>query len=293
MKESTVDYPQKDLSPEIWMKTDNSYVIRPDVKKIILNVLSNYDIINIQDIAETIHITGSIGTNQITDDADIDVHIVTDSSKIENAELIQKDVFKHFRKEGNVTYIGMHPIEVYIQFNPEQELLSDAVYDLLEDTWIIGPKIVADTYDPLEDFSDVLVTVQELAGEADINFGKLKRKTIDYSIKTKALENLDGRARKNLLSKLKGKLDEIEQSIESLMKLKGQWIQMRRDSSKASPDKALEDIKTAKTWRDANACFKFLSRYHYMKTISKLEQMLDDDKLDSNELNRIKQMMGV
>jgi len=244
-------------------------------------------------VADEIHVTGSIGTNQYTDDADIDVHIVIDESKIRDSEFFQKDVFKYFREEGNIVYVKGHPIEVYLQYNPTQEFLAEAVYNLLNDTWIIGPKIVSKDYDPYEDFSDVFADVKELAGEADTVFGELKRDIVDYYTIEKALNSLSGDVKKKLLIKLRNKVYEIENSIEDLKKTKLDWIHLRRQSSKpVSEEEALKDVGKAKEWREANAIFKYLSRYKYIKTISKLETMLEDEKLDQEDLNTIRQMMG-
>ena len=284
VRESSIDYPRKDLCPAIWEKENDRYIIKPEVKRIIYDNLENYIIINIREIAKEIHITGSIGTSQYLDDTDIDVHVVADSSELKNAEDVQKDIFKFFREEENTVYIDQHPIEVYLQFDAKQELLSDAVYDLVNDKWIIGPKIVSSDYDPSEDFSDVLKDVKSLAGAADIEFGELKRDTIDYSTIALAIVNLDGLAQKALLTKLKDKLYEIEDDINKLKSLKKNWIQMRRDSSKGNG-------KTL-TWKEDNAKFKYLQRYKYMKVISKLEQILSDDKIEPEELNTIKQMLG-
>ncbi len=209
-------------------------------------------------------------------------------------EELQKDVFKFFRQDENVVYIDTHNIEVYLQFNPKQELLAEAVYDLLLDKWIIGPKVVPESYDPYEDFSDVMSDVRELAKEADEELGELRRDIVDYDTIDGVIKNLSGDTKQRLLTKLRDKLFEIEADIETLKKLKLDWITLRRESSKpVSEEEALKDVETAKKWREANAIFKFLSRYRYIKVISKLEQMLSDKKLEPDEINIIRQMMGV
>ncbi len=142
VKESTIDFPQPSLDTAIWDKMGDSYKMKPNVKKIVLDTLKKYTKINLIDIADEIHITGSIGTNQYTTDADLDCHIVTSENKINNAAEVQGEVFKFFRQEGNIVYVDKHPIEVYLQFNANQELLAEDVYDLLNDECIIGSHII-------------------------------------------------------------------------------------------------------------------------------------------------------
>lgn len=282
--ESTIDFPQKDLPLAIWAKTGDSYVLKANVAEIIFNTLRKYTQVNLREIADDIHITGSIGTNQYTegdDPADLDVHIVVDENKLENAAEVQADVFKFFRND--ITYVSGHPIEVYLQYNPQQEMLAEAVYDIDTQEWVRGPKIVDSNYDPYDDFSDILDIVREMATEADVGLGELKRDAIDYTTLVDALTTMTGDTKQNLLVKLHSKLDEIVDDIEMLKKLKGNWIEMRRDSSKGTG--------VEKTWRNANAKFKYLSRYKYMQTITVLEKMLSDNKLDSEEIDIIKNVV--
>ena len=294
VRESTIDFPQSSLDMAIWDKTNDSYKIKPSVKKIILDTLKKYTKINLEEMADEIHVTGSSGTNQYLSDTDLDIHLVVDENKIDNSAAVQGEVFKFFRQDENIVHIGQHPIEVYLQFNPKQELLSEALYNLLTDKWIIGPKILPESYDPYDDFSDVLDDVKELAEEADEELGELRRDMVDYDTIGGAIENLSGDSQQRLLTKLRDKLYEIESDIETLKRIKLSWINLRRESSKpVSEEEALKDVKVAKRWRDANAIFKFLSRYKYIRVISKLEQMLDDNKLEPDELNVIRQMMGV
>ena len=58
VEESTIDFPQSSLDMAIWDKIGNSYIMKPGVKKIVLNTLGKYTKINLVDIADEIHITG-------------------------------------------------------------------------------------------------------------------------------------------------------------------------------------------------------------------------------------------
>ena len=293
-KESSIDFPQEDLPKNIWKKVGDSYTIRSEVKDLILSTLGRYTEADLVGIAKEIHITGSIGTNQFTSDVDIDVHLIIGKSELPTPEATQKAVFKFFREEENITYFDEHPIEVYIQLSPDQELLADAVYDMLNDKWIKGPKIVPLDYDPYDDFSGIMKDVEEIAREADISLGELKRDIIDYTVIENALQQLPAGQKIELLGKLSGKLDEIEKGIDELCKTKKEWILMRKRSSQpTSPEQALKDVELVKSWRSENAKFKFLNRYQYMKIISALEKLIEDEEISPEEMEIVKNIVGV
>jgi len=294
--ESIIDYPRPNLSPEIWDKVDDSYRLRDDVKQKIVSSLEKYPNVQLMGIGSEYHITGSIGTNQYSDDADIDIHIIPiEGSEYANTSF-QRDVFKWFKRNRDDidAYVGSHPIEVYVQLNPAQEYLSDAVYEFMEDRWIKGPTIAPPEFDPYEEYKDLMDDIRSESEEADKMLGELKRDTIDYEIIRSAVEGMTIEQKKALESKLKSKIQEIQYDIEELLKLKKDWTDARKLSSQPStPEEALQDVELTKTWRDKNATFKFLNRYNYMRMISDLEKMIEDDKLSREEVSVIGGMLGI
>ena len=290
--ESIIDFPQRDLDSQIWAKTpDGQYVLREDVKKAIMDYIKSYPDFNLLDAIKELHIVGSITTNLYGDTADIDVHIVPDESKIPgDKEEFAKKVKKWSHR--NPVYIGKHPIELYVQLNPYQDLLSDGCYDVLKDTWIKGPRIVDLDYNPYQVFKDVMDKVREYARQADIDLGELKRDVIDYQVIKNALSRLPTEYKEQLKAELEGKLQEIEDDIRQLLRDKKLWVELRHQASQPkSPGEALEDVLASKRWQDANATFKFLDRYGYIKLITMLEELLEDDKLEHSEVDVVKRIV--
>ena len=77
-KESTIDYPVSEgLCPEVWNRTDNGYVIKEDIKQkateLVDKLLARYHV-----EAKGVNVVGSICSNQYTEDADIDIHILVE-----------------------------------------------------------------------------------------------------------------------------------------------------------------------------------------------------------------------
>jgi len=306
LEESSIDFPRKDLDLDVWNKKDNLYIIRPEVKKKILDVIGKYperDLVDISASEEdgkwktTIHIVGSIGTNQWDDDADIDVHlIISKVIDVYGDTEFQNSVMKWFNtnRESIDGFIGDHPIEVYLQYDKNQDLMSDGCYSLLDDKWLTGPKIVPEDYDPYQDFSHIADDLRDVVEDADKLFGELKRDVIDYDVIVQAMEQLSPEQKELFLERLGKKLEEIEDDIETLYSKRKEWVDARKNASKPStPEEALEDVELAKKWKDQNAIFKFTNRYNYLRVIKDLKELLKDNKISPHEVDTIKDIMGV
>lgn len=292
--ESSIDFPRVSLDPTIWSKEDGNYTLRKDVKRKVLDVLKKYPDVPLLEIAKEIHIVGSSCTNQYLDTADLDTHIIPKSNEGWSEEKANK-VIKWFNTNRDKIggYVGTHPVEVYIQLDPNQDLMSDGCYDLLRDKWLVGPKIVSMSTDPYEDFSHIAQDIRDAVEDADELFGELKRDIIDYDVIKQAMERMSGQDKERLMQKLRGKLKELEINISALYSKRGEWVDARRKASKPeSPESALKDVELAKNWKDINAQFKFINRYQYLRTISSLQKLLDDGEVTSNEIGKIKDIMG-
>jgi len=211
-------------------------------------------------------------------------------------EELQDNVIKWFNEHRDELegFIDNHPIEVYLQLDPNQDLMSDGCYNVLEAEWLTGPKIVPLDYDPYEDFSDIFDDLRDSVEQADLLFGELKRDVIDFEVIQKAMEQLPAEQKELFLKRLKNKLQEIEDDIEILFKKRKEWVDARRQASKpSSPEEALKDVELAKRWKDVNAQFKLINRYKYLKVIRNLEELLADEEITPDEVDKIKSIMGV
>ena len=291
VKESSIDFPKQDLDDAIWDKKDDTYTLREDVKEKIFAVLEEYPDVPLLEIAEEIRIVGSITSNQYLDTADIDVHITPKSIEKwdeDSIKVLRKWFDGHRDELGG--YIDSHPIEVYIQIKADQDLMSIGCYDMLEEKWLVGPTTVPQDYDPYEDFSRVLDDIKDTVKDADILFAELKRDVIDYSVIKSAMERISGEDKEKLLQKLQDKLTEMEDDIELLYKERKGFVDIRRTMD---VEQALKDVKYMESWEDDNATFKFINRYRYLKTIGDLKDLLADEEITPDEVDKIKSIMGV
>lgn len=294
--ESSIDFPQEDLDLSIWNKENDSYLLRPEVKEKILKVISAYEPTDLLDTAEEIRIVGSIGSNLYTEDADIDVHIVPkDVSEWDEEKQRAAKVWFDTNARALDAFVDKHVIEVFVQLDSHIDFLSDAVYNVQEDTWEKGPRLVPIDYNPYEDFSHVADDIKNAVQGTDLVLGELKRDIIDYATVRDVLPRLPKEVQTKLQLSMKSKLEDMEKDIKSLHLNRKAWVELRRLGNK--PIKSMEDLKNTKlvkNWRDMNAVFKFIARYQYMTIIKNLEELLkDDEKITPDEVDKIKSVMGV
>lgn len=277
LEESTASFPSEDLPLDIWDKEGDTYKLKSELKEMILNALSKYPDANLLDLTKSIKIVGSIGTNLYDEDADIDVHLELDpkfiDSKTEDevAEF-QRNVMNWFKaeREENNWFVNQHPLEVYIQINPVQDYFSDAVYDLLEDSWIKVPKKYDMSYNPYKEYSDIFSELDEVVAPADILLGKIHRDTKD-------IEFLKD---KNQEDTLQEQIEGIKNSILALKECKENWRNIRRRNSAELPEELPEDPESLShpdAWKRDNTLFKYLDKYLYFNVVNQLSELLSDE----------------
>ncbi len=288
---SSIDFPQDGLDPLVWDKTDDGYVLKASVKQQILDVLGRYPAKDLRRIAQRVMIVGSICTNQYGKDVDIDVHLEVGPEEFEEKE--RDNIKKWFdtNRDSINGWVGEHPIEIYIQPNPEQDMMSDGVYDLEADNWVKGPKVAEEDYDPYEDYSEQLEIAKSMVQNADMLFGEIKRDVVDYKVFRAAVGKLSQNQKESLLQRLGAKLSEIEGHINDLYADKKEWTDMRKQAS--DPEQAKYDAEYSKKWAEKNAVFKFIARYKYMRIVNDLKKLVaDDGKISSDEVDKIGKIMG-
>ena len=298
MFESSIDFPQAGLPKEIWDKDGDSYVLKPSAESKIKSALKLYKDVDLEGLAKEIHVVGSLGTNQWQEDSDLDVHIVPAEDKIEgDPEALQRAVRQFYAgiKGDAARMVDKHPIEVYIQLNPTQEMVGDALYNMTTKEWHKGPTEVDKDFNPYDEYKGILDTIRDVVGDTDKAMGELKRDVIDYDVIKNAISKMPKETKAKLKETLQAKLAEIETDIEELMKDKKEWAERRKQSSvPTTPEQALDDLEYIKKWKDENAIFKFLNRYQYMRLIGDMEEMMKDGEgIDDDDVKKLKTMLGV
>lgn len=292
IKESSIDFPRPGLCPEVWDKDQkvDAYTLNKECRATINEYLESILDGALMKVAKDVHVVGSICSNLYTETSDIDVHVVPESMPKDKAEKLQELVKKYVKQ--NKSFHQKHPIEVYVQTEPEQDLFSVGDYDFVTDEWLKEPTIFGLDYNPYDVYADIMDTVQEFAKKSDVNLGELKRDVIDYSVVKDAMGKLPVAVQQDLKKSLEKKLSEINADVEALLKDKKVIVDLRR-AVKAKD--ALKDEEKAKQWSDNNAIFKFMNRYQYMTVISDLESIYDKEQkaaITHDDVSKVKKAVS-
>jgi len=122
-------YSKDTLSSDIFEDTDGSYKMHKGIRDKLLEISDAFiDFIGVDFFIEDVHLTGSLSNYNWSEYSDVDLHILTNFEDFDNQKII-----KEFFVKG-------YDVELYVQDSNESHL-SSGVYSLLNDKWIVEPKI--------------------------------------------------------------------------------------------------------------------------------------------------------
>jgi len=285
IKESIIDIPRRTYAPGVF---DNADTENPKLKSEIIGIIMKQftDFKKEYPILEY-SLIGSILTKRYRNDADLDVNVLFDipEEKQEEERIRLSKKFLSTSTPNNIQSKLIpgtkHPINYYFITNKktydEQNEKADAVFNIGKNEFIKRPKEF--TFDVNLYMKEFEKKVQELDGIK----GELKRDIIDYN----ELIELQPNDILNLQDKINNKLEEIENSIEDIIKV-GDQIELDRRTT-FNTDMTPEEIRQygIKNRLPKNVIYKMLEKYHYLKFYKKCKQILDDGKITDDEIKSL------
>jgi len=281
--ESIIDIPRRTYAPKVFDDADtNNPKIKDSVMKQINTQLKEFE--SEYPILKT-SLIGSILTKRYRNDADLDINVLfdvpTDKQEEERTRLSKKylSAKNPDNIQGKLIPGSEHPINFYFitdkQTYDDQNKKADAVFDMESNKFIKRPENF--TFDKNLYLKDFEKKVQEL----DVIKGELKRDIIDY----RELEELEPNEVLNLQDKINIKLDEIEDSIEQIVKV-GDGVDADRRAA-FDKDMSPDEIQKfgIKNRLPKNVIYKMLEKYHYLKFYKKCQKILDDGKVTPDEVD--------
>ena len=265
--ESVLDSPREGLDPIVWSPDeDGSYVLSPEARVKVRNVVAW--ILRNTGIREfRANLTGSIASNQWKEDSDIDIHVGSPEITEENKDELNRELRKRFEEfaasDPDAAKIGNHPIEVYLQANPYQDMMSVGCYDIVDDKWLSGPQIVDVDYDPVSDYWD---EDMDLVGDVVKDSWKIVRKAWENATAWKMSKDPEFRG------------ERFEEVVEQLEKAKKTYDDLRAFRTSQSSPESEEEAKmfrTSREWKVAESAFKLLDKLGYLRTFKAFSKCLD------------------
>ena len=281
IREAIIDIPRSTYAPGVFDDEDTN---NPKIKDSVLRIINDTIEKEYTPFADVkrVALIGSIITKRYRADADLDLDIfmeLNDSSEEMRRKLVSKTMGE---LNGKLIPGTKHPINYYVQVNKkvsdEHIEEADGIFDVRENKFIKRPKeFKFDVNLYLKDF-------QKQVDKIDILKGELKRDIIDYD----ELTDLKTGEIRDLEKKVKGKLDEIEESLKSLSDI-GSKVDSDRKSAFLD-DMTPDEIKTfsIKNRLPANVIYKMLEKYHYTTFLKKCKMILDDGKVTDAEIDSLR-----
>src|SRR6056300_1333701 len=287
IKESIIDIPRRTYAPGVFDSADTSDPkIKDSVKDLINNQIkefeSEYPVLKKS-------LIGSILTKRYRNDADLDINILFDVPKEKQEEERVRLSQKYLSAKNPDNIQGKeipgskHPINFYFitdqKTYDDQNKKADAVFDIEKNKFIKRPDDFV--FDPNLYVNEFERKVQEL----DVVKGELKRDIIDYN----ELKELSPDDVLNLQDKINDKLEEIENSIEDIIKI-GDTVDSERRAA-FDTDMTPDEIRQygVKNRLPKNVIYKMLEKYHYLKFYKKCKKILDDGKVTDAEIDSLKE----
>jgi hypothetical protein len=282
IKESIIDIPRRTYAPGVFDNADTSDPkIKDSVKKLINDQIkvfeSEYPVLQKS-------LIGSILTKRYRNDADLDINILFDVP-VEKQEEERLRLSKKYLSSASPDSIQgkeipgtKHPINYYFITDKDtyedQNKKADAVFDIDNDKFIKRPE----EFD--FDMNLYLKDFEKKVQEIDVVKGELKRDIIDYN----ELKELSPNEVLDLQDKVKDKLDEIEDSIEDIVKI-GDTVDAERRAA-FNRDMTPDEIRTygVKNRLPKNVIYKLLEKYHYMKFYKYCKKILEDGVVTDKEI---------
>jgi predicted nucleotidyltransferase len=280
--ESIIDIPRRTFAPAVFDDADTKDPkIKPSVKKLIDEQIKEFEK---EYPVLKVSLIGSILTKRYRNDADLDLNVLFDVPK-EKQEEERVRLSQQYLSAKNPNNIqgklipgSKHPINYYFitdqKTYDDQNKKADAVFDIETNKFIKRPDDFV--FDPDLYVKEFERKVQEL----DVVKGELKRDIIDYN----ELKELTTNDVLNLQEKIKDKLEEIEDSLEDIVKI-GDTVDAERRAA-FDKDMSPDEIRTygVKNRLPKNVIYKMLEKYHYLKFYKKCKKILEDGIVTDKEV---------
>lgn len=131
-----------ELHPDIWDVSEEIPKIKKEIKDQLIKVAIDFFLtLDINEVFETITLTGSMANFNYSEYSDFDVHILLNLKNVNEDKDLVKQLMQSKKSLWNEKHnikIKNHDVEMYVQGIDEPHY-STGVYDLIKDEWIAEP----------------------------------------------------------------------------------------------------------------------------------------------------------
>ena len=131
------------LSPEVWNEEGDSYVMKPEIHKRLIEIADDfYEFLKVDIGLIDITLTGSLSNYNYSKYSDFDLHLIIDYNKVDADHELVDDFFNMKKTIWNTRHditIKDFDVEVYAQ-DVNEPHHSTGVYSVKDNEWIVEPK---------------------------------------------------------------------------------------------------------------------------------------------------------
>ena len=280
---SILDFPRKTLSEDIWQYPNNDKNELPTLKPILKNLIVSTISTHLSRLSLTLtasNLYGGSASYQWSHGADIDTSIYA-SGWPENISKNEIEKFQEYFKNIKMPFKD-YVIHLFLKSPHDKDIeVSDAVYDILNDEWILPPLILPKHFDPDEYFKPFLKTAKTKAEKFDVKIGELR---ICWSVMSKASEAKKDAIEPSLVQK---RIDKEKENIRSIIKWLSDTFISIRDRRYAMHDKIREKMGTDlevgrfERFQEPEIIWKYLDRAGYNDFLHKIYKLHSTNRLEN------------
>ena len=115
--------------------------VKEKINEIVDEFLKNFEEVNVELTVKDIVLTGSNASYNYTKDSDLDIHIIADTSNIEDTLDLHKVIYDAYKSAFNKKFeieLNKVPVEVYVE-TQDTPLVSNGIYSVINDNWVKEP----------------------------------------------------------------------------------------------------------------------------------------------------------
>jgi len=278
-----LDFPRKELSKDVWRYDQDPANelprLKPDLRSLILMIADKY----LQSVGLSLagsNLYGGSASYQWSPFADIDVSLYA-TGWPENITKEEIEKRQEFFKQVEAEYYGM---EIHFFLKPPHDKnieVSDAVYDIVNDEWVLPPLILPKKFNPEEYFKPFIKVAENKAKKIDLEVGKMRR---SWKTLKKAYVALDTAEYPEIIQ------DQIEKEkniIRNIVQRLAAAFMSIRNRRYALHDKLKEkiangeDVKGLERFQEPEIVWKYLDLIGYNDVLHKLYKINEKNLLTS------------
>jgi predicted nucleotidyltransferase len=115
--------------------------VKEKINEIVEEFLKDFIEAEVELTVQDIILTGSNASYNYTKDSDLDIHIIADTSKIEDTLNLHKVIYNAYKSAFNKKFeieLNKVPVEIYVE-TQDTPLVSNGIYSVMNDEWVKEP----------------------------------------------------------------------------------------------------------------------------------------------------------